>query len=125
MPILTVSALMQDPSVRVDLVLKRGCAAVAAAYGCAPDEVRGIWHILDPGHYVDGREAATRQPPESHPPIARLSCMSGRTPGEIERIVAAVAFELGDAMGLSGNVCVIYEQIPPGRMFDRDSVVTG
>lgn len=123
MPVLQIRALpQQDPS-RVQAAMKATCLAVAEAYGCAPDQVWATWETIEPGLYVEGETAADIQPPDTHPPLATLICFEGRSPDDIERLLATAAETLTAALGIPGNIFMEYREARSGRVIAGDGVV--
>ena len=123
MPVLQIKALpQQDPS-RVQPALKATCTAVAEVYGCAPEQVWATWETIQPGLYLEGRTAADIQPTDTHPPIATLTCFEGRSPEEIERLLAIAGKTLSEALGIPGTIFMEYREAKSGRVIAGDAVV--
>jgi hypothetical protein len=123
MPVLTIMALPQaDPS-RIEPALKAAAAAIAGAYGCAPEEVWAIWQEIPPGCYLEGDRAAGEQPKTTHPPVGRLLCFEGRDAETIAATLTAAAGSLSSALGIPGNIFIEYAEARSGRVIAGDGVV--
>ncbi len=123
MPVLQVKALPQADPTRIPDALTATCAAIAEVYGCAPRQVWATWETIEPGLYVEGDVAAEVQPPDSHPPIATLTCFEGRDPAEIEALLTTAARTLGEALGMPGNIFMDYREAASGRVIAGDGVL--
>ena len=73
--------------------------------------------------YVEGLESADQQPAESHPPIAELICMYGRTPGQIEDLLLAASGALSRTLGFEGNIFMTYREAKSGQVVAGNGIV--
>ena len=123
MPVLQIKALPQNDPLRVPAAIKATCRAIAEVYPCAPEQVWATWETIEPGHYFEGDMAADEQPAASHPPIARLVCFEGKSPQEIELILATAATVLSESLGMPGNIFIDYYECKSGRVVAGDGIV--
>ena len=123
MPVLRIRALPQEDPSRVRDAMTATCLAIAEVYGCAPRQVWATWETIEPGFYVEGDIAADRQPRESHPPIATLTCFEGRSDEDIESLLSIAAKTLGDALGMPGNIFMEYHEAGSGRVIAGDGIL--
>jgi hypothetical protein len=123
MPVLHVRALPQKDPDRVGRALEAACVAIAQAYGCRPEHVWATWEEIRPGRYVEGGSAARTQPDDTHPPIAQLICLEGKSAEEIERVLVAGARALAEALGIPGNVFMTYVEAASGTVVAGDGAV--
>ena len=123
MPVLHIRALPQRDPTRITAAMTATCVAIAEVYGCPPRQVWATWETIEPGCYVEGQVAAEVQPPDSHPPIATLTCFEGRGPEEIERLLTTAATTLGKALGMPGNIFMEYREARSGRVIAGDGAL--
>ncbi len=123
MPVLHVRALPQaDPS-RIKPALKKTCMAIADIYQCPVEHVLATWEEIRPGWYVEGKRSGSIQPLISHPPIADLYCLEGKTPVEIEEILLVASKTLGSALELGDNVHMTYHEVKSGRVVNGGTIL--
>jgi hypothetical protein len=125
MPIVQVTALRQRVGVDVAVVSR---ALVIAVSGELGEDVAGTWvtwHTLDPGGYREGEDAAPlEQPPATHPPIARVTALEGRSPDLVARVLSAVAGTVVRELGLEpGNAFVVWDELQAGRVHTAGRVL--
>lgn len=123
MPVLRIKALPQKDPLRVRDAMSATCLAIAEVYGCAPRQVWATWETIEPGFYVEGDIAADLQPPDSHPPIATLTCFEGRSAGDIEHLLTIAARTLSEALGMPGNIFMEYHEAESGRVIAGDGIL--
>lgn len=123
MPILHVKALPQRYPERVDQAMGDAAAAIAAAYGCRPEQVWVTWEELSPGRYREGKNAASEQPEATHPPIVEILCFEGKAPAVKEAVLTAAAGALTKALGIPGNVFMTYREVRSGEVIAGDGVI--
>ena len=123
MPVLQIKGLPPSDPSQVQEAMKATCAAIARSYGCALKQVWAIWENIEPGFYVEGDEAAEAQPPNSHPPIAKLICFEGKDPEAIEKLLTTTARTLSTALGMPNNIFMEYHEAKSGQIIAGDRVV--
>lgn len=112
------------PGVPVHDVLRRACRRAAEALDVEAQAVRGTWHTLPFGAYVDADRAARRkQPNDSHPPIVEVVTLEGAAPDVVRACLAAVADEVARGLRLDPqNVLVHHRALPAGSVWPDESV---
>jgi hypothetical protein len=123
MPILQIRGLPQKNPVRIQQALKKATAAIAAAYGCPPNQVWATWQEIRAGWYVEGATAAMQQTAGTHPPIAELICFEGKPQDVIEKTLAAAAQAISEGLGLGKNVFVGYQELKSGQVIAGDGIL--
>lgn len=119
MPVVTIRALPQ-PGVEVAKAAARIGDVIAKAAGVPPSHIYIVWSDIPAGRYVIADAVPEAQPPDTHPPLVEISATSGRTPEVIESVLAATARAVGAELGIpQENVRVLYQEIPPRRLFSR------
>jgi hypothetical protein len=96
---------------------------IAAAYGCQPEQVWGIWNEIRPRFYVEGNKDAETQPKKTHPPVGRLICYEGKDPETIERVLQTAASTLAESPGIPGNIFIMYDEAKSGEVIAGDGIV--
>ncbi len=122
MPVLRMSGLPQKDPAKISAALKKVCLALADVCGCDPKHVWATWQDIAPDLYVEGDQAATAQPDQTHPPIGQLFCYGQSTHAEIEKLLSVAATTLGEALGLGDNIFITYHSVPAGTVFDGGKV---
>lgn len=123
MPVLQIRALPQKLPGRIPTALQETCVAIAAAYGCRPEQVWATWEEIPRGFYVEGSHSAEIQPEGTHPPIAQLICFEGKSADEIEKVLLVGAKTLSAGLGIPGNVFMTYVEATSGKVVAGDAVV--
>jgi hypothetical protein len=117
MPIVEIQAPPQEPSVDVQAVLARVCRDLATAVDCPERQVWATWRTLPEGSFLEADVSAARQPPGSHPPMARILAMEGRSPELIAKMLESVASSLAAMLPIEpDNVFAVYEELHAGRV---------
>jgi phenylpyruvate tautomerase PptA (4-oxalocrotonate tautomerase family) len=107
MPLIEIRALPQPAGIDLPAVMIAVAAAVTELLQNRPQGTWVTWETIE--HYVEGPDAATEQPRDTHPPIVTISAAKGRPQEAIEQAVsAALARELGLE---PDSVFVIYREL--------------
>jgi hypothetical protein len=124
MPLLQIKALPQKDPSKISQALKETCVAIARAYGCEESNVWATWEEIQPGFYVEGRQGADLQLPNSHPPIAELHCFEGKKNAkEIEELLLVASKTLSQALGMTDNIFISYRELRSGQVISGNGVV--
>jgi len=123
MPVIRIQALPQSPDIDVGEIMGRIGAKVAAIVERPPHAVWTLWETIEPGRFVEGDVPAHRQPKTSHPPVATVTLLEGRSQDKIERVLTTIAEELTQGLGLEpGNAFVSYIEVAKGQVFTGGSI---
>ncbi len=123
MPILSIKALPQNDSDKIQVALKKTCIAISEVYGCKPEQVWATWNEIQPGMYVEGENHADIQPEQTHPPIVQLICFEGKSHDEIEKLLMVASSTLSEALGIGDNIFMTYHEAKSGRVMAGNGVV--
>lgn len=126
MPVITIRALPQPSIGRAEItrVLSAVSVAAAHAFGVPGRQVWSTWQDIGPGHYVEGAEPASEQPPDTHPPLVDVVAFHGRGEEMIAAALEAIAAAIARELGLDpANVFITYTEGKPGRVFSGGAVL--
>jgi len=119
MPVISIRALPQNEVDATRASSKIG-AAIAEAAGVPPTEIWVVWTDIPAGRYVIADAAPAVQPADTHPPLVEISATSGRSVEVAEAMMRAAARAVGAELHIPPeNVRVLYQEIPPRRLFSR------
>ena len=122
MPVVRVQGLPQADDVDVDAALTAVCRDLAKLLGEAPHGTWATWQTLE--RYVEGDDARTTQPYDTHPPLVTVTAYEGRPPELVAHILRCVAAALSREFRVDpGNVFVTYDEVRAGRLFTGGDVV--
>jgi phenylpyruvate tautomerase PptA (4-oxalocrotonate tautomerase family) len=124
MPVIEVAALPQAAHVDVSRVAATLSSAVASELGEDPSGTWVVWRTIEPGSYVEGRDAPTVQPDSTHPPLVRVIAYEGRSTETISRILATAADTLVAELGLAeGNAFAVWDEQQAGKVYSGGSIL--
>jgi phenylpyruvate tautomerase PptA (4-oxalocrotonate tautomerase family) len=123
MPVIQIQALPQPADRDIPAMLMRLCRVVADAVDLPPDYVSATWQTIAPGRYVVGGEAVMTQPRTSHPVIVDLAAFEMNDRDKIRDLLRVVGRFLEDALGLPGNVFILFRNTRAGEVYDGGEVV--
>jgi hypothetical protein len=123
MPVIQIQALLQQPEPDIPALLSRLCMTVARDSGIPADHVSATWQTIAPGRYAVGGETAFAQPRGSHPVIVDLVAFEMRDREEIRNLLQTVGRFLEQALGLPGNVFILFRSVGSGEAYDGGEVV--
>ena len=123
MPILSVKALPQKDTRKIQAALRKTCVAISEVYGCKPEQVWATWEDIKPGMYIEGNNHADVQPELTHPPIARLTCFEGKSSQEIEKVLSVASTTLSNSLGLGNNIFMTYDEAKSGQVVAGNGIV--
>jgi len=123
MPVLILKGLPQKKPSKIRKALKNACAAIAKEYGSPVKHVWATWEEIKPGMYIEGDVSYKKQPKKSHPILGQLLCLEGKSPEEIERLLAVASETVGESLGMPGNVFITYHEVARGQAVSGDTVV--
>lgn len=123
MPVIQIQALPQPADRDIPALLARLCRVVADTVDLPPDYVSATWQTIAPGRYVVGSDPAMAQPRTSHPIIVDLVAFEMSDRDKIRDLLRAVGRLLEDALGLPGNVFILFHSSRAGEVYDGGEVV--
>lgn len=123
MPILSVKALPQKDSGKIESALKKTTVAISEVYGCKPSQLWATWQELDSRWYVEGEDSVQYQPNSSHPPICELLCFEGKSSIEIEKLLEVTAKTLSSELEIPNNIFITYKEARSGEVITGNGIV--
>jgi phenylpyruvate tautomerase PptA (4-oxalocrotonate tautomerase family) len=124
MPVIEIRALPQPRELDVAAVLGAVTRAVAELLGEPATGSWATWEEIPPGRYSEGGAEPAEQPPETHPPLVRVTAYEGRPATLVAAILRTVAETVAAELQLAeGNVFVVYEEATPGRLYTGGRVL--
>jgi len=123
MPVIQIQALPQQLESDIPSLLARLCIAVAKDIDIPADYVSATWQTISPGRYAVGGETVMTQPRGSHPVIVELSAFEMSDKEKIRGLLRTTGHFLEEALGLPGNVFILFRSARSGEVYDGGEVV--
>ncbi|MDB5525991.1 MAG: hypothetical protein JWM58_3754 [Rhizobium sp.] len=123
MPVIQIQALPQQPEPDIPQLLARLCLAVAEGFEIPADYVSATWQTIAPGRYAVGGETVMTQPRSTHPVIVDLAAFETEDPEKIRKLLQITGRYLEQALGLPGNVFILFRSARSGEVYDGGEVL--